>query len=234
MSDYDSHSSCFDFSDDNLGIHGEGFDTDTQATPITVEYPIDKNFYFIGNEIGIHIIEDYDDNSTQRFITKKNDLEFISNSTSKNEIVDYGSFADEMKKDLQILFVKFRSQLNEEEDIDSFYVNLDNFLKKDRKLSVKIFANMLLELQGKNIEIVCESIKYISLLDDDEIKGDIFRLLIIALNHKSPIIRSIAALGFVDFGDKNAISYLKHAYEKECFSSLREDYTQIIEELESM
>jgi len=82
-----------------------------------------------------------------------------------------------------------------------------------------------------DVEIISEALRAVGLLDDSRTRKNRLDLLIMALNHSSPIVRDSAALGLSDLGAPETIPYLKNAIRSEPIQSLRDDMIAILEEL---
>jgi len=82
-----------------------------------------------------------------------------------------------------------------------------------------------------DVEIISEALRAVGLLHDSRTRKNRLALLIMALNHSSPIVRDSAALGLSDLEEPEAIPYLMRAIRSEPIQSLRDDMIAILEEL---
>lgn len=82
-----------------------------------------------------------------------------------------------------------------------------------------------------DVEAISEALRAVGLLDDSRTRKNRLNLLVMGLNHSSPIVRDSAALGLSDMEAMEAIPYLMNAIRSEPIQSLRNDLIAILEEL---
>jgi len=90
----------------------------------------------------------------------------------------------------------------------------------------------LFQSESIGADLVVEAVRTLGRMRDPATSLARFRLLLIALRHSSPIVRDQAALALVDTQGPAVIGYLKEAASRERYKALREDFEQLVVELE--
>ncbi len=83
-------------------------------------------------------------------------------------------------------------------------------------------------------DLLCETLRTLGNLQDDETEQIRFQILIPYLSHPSPFIRDCTGLALYDLESPNAIPYIRKAIDKELYQSLKMDFKKIINELQEI
>jgi hypothetical protein len=115
----------------------------------------------------------------------------------------------------------------------AFSLKLAKVIRFFGESAIDIFYN-LLETSSYNDEILSCVIRIVGNIENESLRERQLRFLILGLGNPSPLIRDSSALALSDLEDIAAIAYLKEAMSREKYSMLKEDYSQIISELEEL
>ena len=85
-----------------------------------------------------------------------------------------------------------------------------------------------------NIDVVEESLKQISYMDDTVTHDSRFSMLNNKLMSHHPRVRNAALIGIKDIGDARAIENIHHVIDNEKDEQVREDFQHVLEYLEDL
>lgn len=153
--------------------------------------------------------------------------------TYPTDIIPIPSVDEPIELKLRNLFSSFDY---EDFDIDiAYYLTnaLTNLIKENGKPVIRIITKLIVQHEI-NDNIICETLKAIGRLDDENTKSDRFELLMKLLRDDSAIIRDGAVAGLSFFDDKKALAQLYILLEKETMPILKENIRVAITDLETV
>lgn len=112
-----------------------------------------------------------------------------------------------------------------------FSRNLAKIISSYGQIPLEVIEESWFTSGAVDTEIMMETLRFLGWSKDPATKDYRFKLLVKGLKHPSPLVRDSAGLGLEELGDLAAIPYLERAIQAEPFSSLREDFKRIIEQL---
>jgi len=155
-----------------------------------------------------------------------------SSDTSPAEI-NKKSFADEsVKLELRNLFGSFDYE-DFDIDIAYYFTNaLSDLIKENSNLVIRIITELIGQREI-NDNIICETLRAIGRLDDENTKSYRFGLLVKSLRDDTAIIRDAAVAGLSFIDDKRALPQLRMLFDKETIAILKSNIKVAIGSLET-
>ena len=137
---------------------------------------------------------------------------------------------EDLSRIIQIIFEAGKNEHFEDGMKSDFSVAIENIIKNYPEHAIEMLSEFLASNKIDS-DLLCETLRTLGNLQDDETEQIIFQILIPYLSHPSPFIRDCTSLALYDLESPNAIPYIKKAIDKERYQSLKMDFKKIIKEL---
>lgn len=139
----------------------------------------------------------------------------------------------DLSKTIQIIFEAGKNEQFEDGMKSKFSIAIENIIKNYQDHAIEMFSEFLTSNKIDS-DLLCETLRTLGNLQDDETEQIRFQILIPYLSHPSPFIRDCTGLALYDLESPNAIPYIRKAIDKEPYQSLKMDFNRIINELQEI
>lgn len=159
--------------------------------------------------------------------------EKISDSPFDSSTSEEHFLREDLSRIIQIIFEAGKNEQFEDGMKSDFSVAIENIIKNYQDHAIEMLSEFLTSNKIDS-DLLCETLRTLGNLQDDETEQIRFQILIPYLSHTSPFIRDCTGLALYDLESPNAIPYIRKAIDKELYQSLKMDFKKIINELQEI
>jgi hypothetical protein len=140
---------------------------------------------------------------------------------------------EDLSKIIRIIFEVGKNEQFEDGMKSKFSFAIENIIRNYQDHAIEMLSEFLTSNKIDS-DLLCETLRTLGNLHDDETELIRFQILIPFLSHASPFIRDCTGLALYDLESPNAIPYIRKAIDKEPYQSLKMDFNKIINELQEI
>lgn len=140
---------------------------------------------------------------------------------------------EDLSKIIRIIFEVGKNEQFEDGMKSKFSFAIENIIRNYQDHAIEMLSEFLTSNKIDS-DLLCETLRTLGNLHDDETELIRFQILIPFLSHASPFIRDCTGLALYDLESPNAIPYIRKAIDKEPYQSLKMDFKKIINELQEI
>jgi len=155
--------------------------------------------------------------------------EWLENAATQQDHQDH---LEEIQRKTTALFEAAKDQYFEDGMESAFSNELVAFIEKHGEAAVKAITHLITS-EIVNVEVAAEALRWLGRMDHAPTHNARLRLLERSLFCSSAGVRDGAVLGLASMDDPHAITYLEQAIQREKHAELREDFQQVLTQLET-
>ncbi len=140
---------------------------------------------------------------------------------------------EDLSRIIRIIFEVGKNEQFEDGMKSKFSFAIENIIRNYQNHAIEMLSEFLTSNKIDS-DLLCETLRTLGNLHDNETELIRFQILIPFLSHASPFIRDCTGLALYDLESPNAIPYIKKAIKKEPYQSLKMDFKKIINELQEI
>jgi hypothetical protein len=140
---------------------------------------------------------------------------------------------EDLSRIIRTIFEVGKNEQFEDGMKSNFSFAIENIIRNYQNNAIEMLSEFLASNKIDS-DLLCETLRTLGNLHDDETELIRFQILIPYLSHASPFIRDCTGLALYDLKSPNAILYIKKAIDKEPYQSLKKDFKKILSELQEI